>query len=119
MWEYERIMKEYVGNMKEYVKNMKKYVNNMKEYVGNMKEYVENIKKYVKISFLLGSGTQKNSELCLYIGSGTRPLRCECLGNTSRVHSTRKPIVIDVSLPLYTCSWPPQTGVVRIQYVSS
>ena len=118
---------------------------NMKEYVKNMKEYVENMKEYVDILDLtlpylygpwdlekfwasphLGSGTWKNSELCLFIGSGIlknfefpppsitaccklsllcKPqtllvnLQLATSPNTSREHLTRKLIVVDVFPP--------------------
>ena len=50
---------------------MKKYVENMKKYVENMKEY-EEVCRYTGFRTPhIGSGTWKNFELCLQIGSGT------------------------------------------------
>ena len=88
-------MTEYVENMKEYVKNMKEYLENMKKYVNIMHLALPylygpwDLEKFHarasssalglgKISILIptstyteiGSGTWKNSELCLYTGSG-------------------------------------------------
>ena len=85
-------MKEYVQNMEEYVKNMKKDVENMKEYEETC-QYIEfgtpisimglgtwknsefstfiwalRLGNVPRPSFLLGSGTQQNFKLCLYIG---------------------------------------------------
>ena len=53
--------------MWEYVKNMKRYVENIKKYVGSMKKFSPFIwalgpGKIPRPSFLLGSGTWKNSE---------------------------------------------------------
>ena len=63
-------MKEYVENMKEYAENTKKYVENTKEYeeIGRYIGFCSPISlwglgKIPRPSFLLGSGTWKNSAL--------------------------------------------------------